>query len=671
MKKILLCLILTSTCVLSAQTLSDDPIVQHIDKSVRPQDDFFQYANGAWFQANAIPASEQENGIFKTIQDTVDAQVYRICQEAITKRYPYGSAKQKIGDFYFTAMDSVTSNREGIEPLREDLIRIQAIEGLDELLIQSAYVSMIAGSPFFGCYVGQDEMDSEIYTLHLSQGGLSLPDKRYYIESDAQSEVIRKEFRNYVKTLFLHAGLDEEKAQKATSDVWTIEEALARTSRNREDTRDPFENYHLMSVDDLLAVTPNFYWPAFFRELNLPKIERVVVEQPEFFIGLNRILSEQPITSLRNYLAFQLLDGLAPYAGDSLYLASFKFYSGVLRGIEEPRPRWKRAVGMTDRILGDLVGQIYVDEYLPKNTKEKFLEIGNAVRAELAIRIQNLSWMSNETKVKALDKLNAVVMKLAYPDQWKDLSKLHVTRTSYLKNMMAYHQWATTRNLQRLGHPVDRQEWYMQPQTYNAYYSPSNNEICIPGCNIIVPGFDGMPDDAILYAIIGGTFGHEITHGFDDQGCLFDKKGNLENWWTVEDKERFDTRTKQIVNQFDKFYITDSLHINGSLTQGENIADLGGVIIALEAFKKTEAYKSGKEIGGFNPLQRFFLGYALAWMEQMRPEALQNQVKSNEHAPAKWRVNGPLANIPDFYEAFGLKSTDKMYRAPEERIVIW
>lgn len=654
-----------------AQTLSTDPLEQHIDNTIRPQDDFFQYANGAWFQANPIPASEQENGIFKTIQDTVDAQVFSICQQALTGHRPYGSAEQKIGDLYFTAMDSATLNSIGIDPLKDDIAQMRAINGHDEVIMFAAYVALCSRTPFFSFYVGQDQKNSDVNTLYIGQGGLSLPDRRYYLENDEQSLRVREQFLLYARTLFMRMDEDEAYAQKAADELLAFELELARFSKPREDTRDPFENYFKMSVDSLVAMAPQFYWPAFFREVGLMRLNSVVVEQPEFIRQFSLLFEQTSVEVLRNYLRFKYLDGLAAYADDALYDAYFNFYSKALRGVEEQRPRWKRAVSATNHLLGDLVGQIYVEKYLPKGTKEKFIEIGNAVRKELAIRIQNLAWMSAETKNKALDKLNAVVMKLAYPDKWKDLSQLHLARTSYLKNMLAYNRWDAARNLHKLNEPVDREEWYMQPQTYNAYYSPANNEICIPGCNIIVPGFKGMPDDAVLYAIIGGTFGHEITHGFDDQGCLFDKRGNLENWWTDKDKEQFDKRTQLIVSQFDNYYITDSLHINGSLTQGENIADLGGVIVALEAYKKTPEYQSGKNIGAFTPLQRFFLGYAQAWMEQMRPEALQTQVKSNEHAPAKWRVNGPLSNIADFYEAFQLKPGDKLYRKPAERVEIW
>ena len=358
---------------------------------------------------------------------------------------------------------------------------------------------------------------------------------------------------------------------------------------------------------------------------------------------------------------------------DKTYMESFKFYSTTLHGVKEPKPRWKRVVEQTNGSLGELIGQVYVAEYLPKGTKEKLLEIGNAIKTVFAERIRALDWMSETTKQKALKKLDAVIMKVGYPDKWKDLSKTTIDRTSYVKNVISVNEWGTDYMLSKLGKPVDRTEWGMQPQTYNAYYNPSNNEIVIPGCNIIVPGYEGrMADDALLYAIIGGsTFGHEITHGFDDQGCKYDEKGNLKNWWTPEDTKKFTTKTKMIVQQFNSYVAVDNLHINGELTQGENIADLGGIIMGLEAFKKTKQYKNNEIIAGLTPTQRYFLGYALAWMVNMRPEAVATQVKSDEHSPAKWRVIGPLSNMPEFYKAFDVKKGDRMWRSEKEIVKIW
>ena len=343
-----------------------------------------------------------------------------------------------------------------------------------------------------------------------------------------------------------------------------------------------------------------------------------------------------------------------------------------MNGIQEPSPRWKRVVNTTNRTLGDLLGQVYVERFLPQGVKEKFLEIGHAVRDVFAEHIQKLDWMSDATKEKALNKLNAINEKMAYPDRWKDYSELEISRDSYVQNMMNARKWSMKRMVDKYGKPVERWEWHMQPQTYNAYYSPSNNEICIPGCNIIVPGFNGqMPDDAILYAIIGSTFGHEITHGFDDGGCNYDAEGNLKNWWTEEDKKRFDAKAEQVVKMYSDYTVVDSLHINGKLTLGENIADLGGTVMAFEAFQRTDQYKNNVIISGYTPAQRFFLGYALAWMEQMRPEALATQVKNNEHSPAKWRVLAPLSVMPEFYEAFGVKEGDAMWRPESERVRIW
>ena len=351
----------------------------------------------------------------------------------------------------------------------------------------------------------------------------------------------------------------------------------------------------------------------------------------------------------------------------------FNFYSSVLRGVKEPKPRWKRVVMETDGSLGELIGQVYVNEYLPKGTKEKLLEIGNAIRSVYAERMKNLDWMSEATKEKAVRKLNAVIMKVGYPDKWKDLSSMQIDRSSFVKNVMSANNWEFNYMISKYGKPVDRTEWNMEPQTYNAYYNPSNNEIVVPGCNIIIPGYERrLADDALLYSVIGGsTFGHEITHGFDDQGSKFDEYGNLHNWWTPEDSARFYKKTGMIVKQFDSYIAVDSLHINGSLTQGENIADLGGIMMGYEAFKKTDQYKNKEVIAGLNPDQRFFLGYALAWMVNERPEAVANQVKSNEHSPAKFRVIGPLTNMPEFYSTFGIKQGDPMWRPDSLRVKIW
>lgn len=664
----------TTSCKQSRHaTEKEDALVSHIDSTTKAGDDFFQFANGKWFKENPIPASEQSNGIFQLVQDTINAQVRNICELAAADRNePKGSNKQKIGDLFFSGMDSVSLNKKALSDLKNDFARIDALKDLKDVLAEAAYIHTVSSSPLFGFYVAQDDKNSAKYQVYIVQGGLSMPDRNYYLDTDESAKNIREKYVEYVNNMFGIMGYKKDEAKQSATKLMEMETALAKTSRKREDTRDPLTNYHKMSFAKLNALTSNIDWKVFMNGIGLAKVDSVVVGQPEFLTALNRDLKKYTINDWKNYLKFHFLNGLAPYLDDKTYTESFNFYSATLRGIKEPKPRWKRVVSVTNGALGDLVGQVYVSEYLPKGTKEKLLEIGNAIKSVFAQRIKELDWMSAPTKEKALKKLNAVIMKVGYPDKWKDLSSMQIDRTSYVKNVMNANKWEVGYMINKYGKPVDRTEWDMEPQTYNAYYNPSNNEIVIPGCNIIVPGYERkMADDAILYGIIGGTFGHEITHGFDDQGCKYNEYGNLSNWWTKEDKAKFEQKTKMIVQQFNDYVPVDSLHINGSLTQGENIADLGGVIMGYEAFKKTKQYKTNEMIAGLNPSQRFFLGYALTWMVNMRPEAMANQIKSNEHAPAKWRVLGPLSNMPEFYETFGVKKGDKMWRPDSLIVKIW
>jgi putative endopeptidase len=485
--------------------------------------------------------------------------------------------------------------------------------------------------------------------------------------------MVREKFVAHAINMFRIMGQDDVAAKKSAEQLMNLETALAKASRKREDTRDPLKNYNKLSFKQFNEATPNINWTVFMDGTGLHNVDTVIVGQPEFLKALNGYLKSFSLNDWKNYLKFHLISGLSMYLDDKSYNEMFSFYYTVLRGVKEPKPRWKRVVTQTDGSLGELIGQVYVNEYLPKGTKEKLLEIGNAIKAVYAERMKNLDWMSEATKKKAIEKLNAVIMKVGYPDKWKDLSSMQIDRSSYVRNVMNANRWEFNYMINKYGKPVDRSEWNMEPQTYNAYYNPSNNEIVVPGCNIIVPGYERkLADDALLYSVIGGsTFGHEITHGFDDQGSKYDEKGNLHNWWTPEDSLRFYKKTGMIVKQFDGYIAVDSLHINGSLTQGENIADLGGIVMGYEAFKKTDQYKNKEIIAGLNPDQRFFLGYALAWMVNERPEAIANQIKSNEHSPAKFRVLGPLTNMPEFYETFGIKKGDRIWRPDSLRVKIW
>ena len=663
-----------SSCRSIAPKQQSDALVSHIDSTIKPGDDFFLFANGKWFKANPIPPSEQSNGLWQLISDTINAQILNICKSsAKLTNEPKGSNKQKIGDFFYAGMDSVTLNKKGISELQESLKRIDTIGDMKELAAEAARIHIVSASPLFSFGVGQDDRISSKHAIFINQGGLSLPERSYYFDKDPRAVKVRMKFLEYLNHMFVIMGYPEKDAAKAAEATMKLETEIARKSRKLEDTRDPLKNYTKLPFAELKKSMPDFSWDAFINVTGLQKVDTVITGQPEFLKGLNADLKTVPLNNWKNYLKIHLIRGLSRYMDDKTYLETFNFYSGVLRGVKEPKPRWKRVVEQTDDALGAIIGIVYVEEYLPKGTKEKLLEIGNSIKSVYADRIRSLDWMSESTKKKALKKLDGMIMKVGYPDKWKDMSKLEVDRNSYLKNMMNANQWRFDYDVSKFGKPVDRTEWDMDPQTYNAYYNPSNNEICVPGCNIIVPGYERvMADDALLYAIIGGsTFGHEMTHGFDDQGSKYDEYGNLNNWWTKEDSIRFFTKTRMIVKQFDAYVAADSLHINGSFTQGENIADLAGIILGYQAFQMRPQVINKEIIGDLTPDQRYFLAYGLAWMINDRPEAVANQVRSDVHSPAKFRVNGPLSDIPEFYTAFNIKEGDAMWRPDSLRVKIW
>jgi putative endopeptidase len=651
-----------------------DALVSHIDSTVKPGDDFFLFANGKWFKQHPIPASESANGLWQLIQDTIDAQIKNICvSSAAVAEAPKGSNKQKIGDFYFSGMDSVSLNNKGLADLKKDMHDIDALKNLTDFIREVGYVQLVSGSPMFGFYVGQDDKISNKNAIFITQGGLSLPDREYYFATDKRTLDIRKKFVEYTQSMYKIMGYDESNARKASQNLITIETALAKSAKKREDTRDPLQNYTKLGFDQLVKDYPNLNWSVFLEAVGLQHADTVIVSQTAFLKALNGYVKSFSLDQWKDYLKFHFVRSLSNYLDDKTAALTFGFYSTTLRGIQTPKPRWQRVVKATNGSLGELIGQVYVAEYLPKGTKEKLMEIGLAIKDVYSERIKNLDWMSDVTKEKAINKLKSVLFKVGYPDKWKDMSSLQVDRSSYVKNAMSANLWSARDMISKFGKPVDRTEWHMNPQNYNAYYNPSNNEIVVPGCNIIVPGFERvMADDAILYSIIGGsTFGHEITHGFDDQGAKYNQMGNLENWWTPDDSIKFYTKTKRIVKQFNAYVPVDSLHINGELTQGENIADLGGIMMGYEAFKRTQQYKNNEIIAGLNPNQRFFLGYALAWMVNERPEYVANQVRSDEHSPAKYRVLGPLSDMPEFYKTFGIKEGDAMWRPDSLRVKIW
>ena len=652
----------------------EDPLLTNRDTTIVPGDDFFHYANGGWFKKNPIPSSESSNGIFRTIGDTINAQIKSICEKsAANKDAVKGSNEQKIGDFYASGMDTVSIEKNALKPLLVTFSKIDAIKDVPELMNTIGYLHTIGAGPAFSFYVGQDDKISSKNALFFGQGGLGLGQRDYYFNTDAETVKIRTEYVKHIQAMMELIGDDAARAKAAAGTIMKLETELAKNSRKLEALRDPNKNYNKMSLAQFKASTPSIAWDVVLPQLGIKNADTLIVGQPEFYKGLDKIVSTYSIEDWKTYLKWDVVNSYASYLNSDIEKQNFYFYSTVMNGVKEQKPRWKRIVEQTDGSLGELIGQVYVKEYLPKGSKEKLLEIGNNIRDVYADHIKKLDWMSEETKKKALFKLSKIVMKVGYPDKWKDLSSISITRNDFFANVMAVNKWAYEDMIQKYGKSVDRTEWGMFPQTYNAYYNPSNNEICVPACNILVPGFEGrMPDDAILYGIIGGsTFGHEITHGFDDQGSQYDDKGNLKDWWTAEDKAKFNQKTKAIVAQFNKFEPLKGKFVNGDATQGENIADLGGVVMGYEAFKKTKQFKSQEKISGLTPAQRYFLAYGYAWKVQAKDESIARQIMSDVHSPAQFRIIGPLMNIPEFYEAFNVKEGNKMYLPEKDRVVIW
>jgi putative endopeptidase len=651
-----------------------DPLITNRDTTVSPSVDFFHYANGGWFKKNPIPNTESSNGIFRMIGDTINAQIKDICEKSAKNADAVkGSNEQKIGDFYASGMDTLAIEKAGLKPLAMEFAKIEAVNDVPSLMNTIGYLHTIGASPAFSFYVSQDDKISSKHAVFFSQGGLGLGSRDYYFNTDEQTLKIRNEYLKHLQSMMQLLGNSPEVSKAASNTILKLETDLAQNSRKLEAMRDPIKNYNKMTLGQFKSLTPAIAWENVLPKLGIAKLDTVIVGQPEFYKGLNKVISSYSIADWKTYLKWDLVNSYAAFLNNAIEKQNFAFYSTIMNGVKEQKPRWKRIVEQTDGSLGELVGQVYVSEYLPKGSKEKLLEIGNNIRDVYADHIKKLDWMSAATKQKALQKLGKIVMKVGYPDKWKDMSMVNINRSTYCANVMATNKWSYNFMIKKYGKPVDRTEWDMYPQTYNAYYNPSNNEIVVPACNILVPGFEGrMPDDAILYGIIGGsTFGHEITHGFDDQGSQYDDKGNLKNWWTAEDLAKFKQKTKLIVTQFNKFEPLKGKFVNGDATQGENIADLGGVVMGFEAFKKSSQYKNKEKISGLTPEQRYFLAYGYAWMVHAKDEYLARQIMMDVHSPAQFRINGPLMNIPDFYKAFNIKPGDKMYQPDSLRVVIW
>jgi putative endopeptidase len=522
--------------------------------------------------------------------------------------------------------------------------------------------------------VSQDDKNSSKMMVQLGQAGLGLPNRDYYFKTDARTTRIRTDYNSkYLPTLLQLSGWDGQKAQTGAKSAYAIEKFLADSSRKLENLRDPYRNYNKMTLAGLNNLTPDINWTGLFKTMELKTVDSVIVGQPEYYRAVNTALKTFSVDDWKAYLRLKLIISYAPYLNNAFADENFRFSGKLLRGQKEQLVRWKRVLDTENGIMGELLGQLFVKEYFPEKSKERYVAMVEAIREAYREHINKLDWMSPETRQKALVKLDAIHPKVGYPDQWKDFSALTINRGSYAGNVMNARHWQYLVNIDKLGKPVNHQEWNMTPQTYNANYSPSNNEITLPAAQLLIPGIkDEDVDDAVAYGYVAASvIGHEITHGFDDEGRLFDAKGNLKAWWTPQDSVRFTQRAQMLVDQFNGYVVLDSLHVNGKATLGENIADLGGIVLGVDAFKKTKQYKEGKKINGLTPMQRFFLGYALSWKIKERDEALANQILTDVHAPAFLRVNGPFTDVPEFYEAFNIKKGDKMWLDPDKRVRIW
>ena len=654
------------------QTSKEDILRAHLDTTIKPSDDFSGYANNGWVKNNPIPADETAWGIGELVQRELYVKLQKINEDALKKGDKTGTGQQ-IGDFWYSAMDTVSIEKNGIEPLREELTKIADMKTREDVMTQAAHMHTFGANVFFDEGVSQDPKHSDIEAYNMTQGGLGMPNRDYYFNTDERTTKIRNEYPKYIAVIFRLMGIDNTQADAKAAAIVTLETTLAKSSRKLEDLRDPYTNYNKMAVANLRNMSPGTDWPKYLEQMGVKHVDSVIVGQPEFYKALDKVIATTDMQTLKDYMSFHLVATFAGYLSKPYADANFNFYARIIRGAQEQHPRWRRALDAEEGAIGEELGQLFVKEYFDATAKARYEQVVENVRNAYKARIEKLDWMNDSTKQKAIHKLMAIHKKVGYPDKWKDFSSLKIDRGPYVLNMLRANQWWNNYQMSKLGKPVDRNEWDMTPQTYNAYYNESNNEIVLPAAMMSVPGYrDAELDDALVYGYTAAsTVGHEITHGFDDQGRKFDEHGNLCSWWGASDTAQFMKRADVLVQQFNKMVPLDTLHINGKATLGENLADLGGILIGLDAFKQTEAYKKGEKIAGLTPLQRFFLGYSLGWMMEERQERIATQLLTDVHAPAKYRINGPFPNVPEFYEAFGIKPGDKMYIPDSLRVHLW
>ena len=656
----------------SERQAGENPLPQsNFDLSVAPGTDFYQYACGGWMANNPLKPEYSRYGSFDRLAELCEEQMHDLVTELVSENQQPGSVAAKVKELYTLGLDSARLNAEGMAPVKADLDEINNLSGRE---VPAAIGRLHAQgiSPFFYVYVGPDGKDSRQNLLSLNQGGIAMGDRDYYLATDSTNLALREAYKKYVTRLFVLAGYSESAAESAAQSVLKVETELARLAYSREELRDPQKNYNRMAYTDFAQRESAFDWTAFFRAMGVDSLTHLDASQLAFFDGLNNLYPQLTLQTIKDYLSYTLLNNAASYLDDDFYNTQFDFYGRTLSGQQEPRARWKRSLSTTDAVLSEALGEIYVERYFPQTSKDRMLKLVANLQEALGQHIAQLEWMSDETKARALEKLAAVTVKIGYPDKWRDYSALEIsTEKSYWENLKNASMFETAYMLDKIGKEVDKSLWYMSPQTVNAYYNPTTNEICFPAGILQPPFFYAEADDAINYGAIGVVIGHEMTHGFDDMGRQFDKEGNLNDWWTPEDTRQFNLRADRLVEQYDQIVVIDTVHANGRFTLGENIADQGGLRIAYTAFKNATEGAEQTPIDGFTPDQRFYLAYANLWASNIRDEEILRRTKTDPHSLGKWRVNAALRNLETFYQAFGITAEQPMYMAPEERVVIW
>ena len=643
----------------------------NIDNSVDPRVDFYDYACGGWMKANPIGDEYSRYGSFDALAENNKLQLKTLFEELAQSKQEQGSVGQKVRDLYLLGMDSARRNREGAQPVMADIAKIQNMKLADLNDIITWEQSNI-GSPFFGCGIEADLMNSDINALYISQPGLGLPDRDYYIVASKENQQIMVAYTNYLEKIFTLVGYNKKAAKKAAKNIIAIESKIAEWSMSREEQRDIAKMYNPVPYAQLCEEYNSIDWKSVFNSLNLNNIDTVIITQPKALKQVNDLMPKLSLQEVKDYLVFNYISSASSYLSNDFTEANFEMYSKTLQGTKEMQPLWKRALNVPNGILGEAVGELYVAKYFGNGSKEKMLKIVNNLKIALGEHIATLPWMSETTKINALVKLNSFTVKIGYPDKWKDYSGITVdVNKSYWENVKNAIIFKSKEEYAKCGKQVDRDEWFMTPQTVNAYYNPTTNEICFPAGILQPPFFDVNADDASNYGAIGVVIGHEMTHGFDDQGRNFDQNGNMKDWWTEEDANRFKELTSILVKQYDSIIVLGDEHANGKFTLGENIADHGGLRVSYTAFKKTQQGRSEEKTDGFTPDQRFFLSYAGVWAGNIRDAEILRRTKTDPHSLGRWRVNAALKNIEPFFKAFNIKEGDPMFLAPAERVTIW